>query len=74
MCAWQWDVSYEMPIRIEEGGFPYTTLKGKLLSNFKIISSVDHTLLGGQGLASLHVSMDHFNDDFKVGVSLKLQS
>jgi hypothetical protein len=70
----QWEVSYEMPIRIEDGGYPYTVLKGKLLKSLKIMSSVDHTLLNGQGIASLHVAIDHFNDDFKVGVSLKLQS
>ena len=76
-CLWslsQWDVGYEMPIRLEEGGFPYTTLKGKLLSSMKILSSVDHALLSGQGMVSLNVSIDHFNDDYKIGVGLKLQS
>jgi hypothetical protein len=55
-----------MPIRIEEGGFPYTTIKGKLLSSMKLLTSVDHALLSGQGQVSLHVSMDHFSDDYKV--------
>ena len=63
-----------MPIRIEDGGFPYTVLKGKLLNSMKILTSLDHTLLSGQGQVSLHVSLDHFNDDYKIGVSLKLQS
>ncbi len=68
MCCHQWDVSYEMPIRIEEGGFPYTTLKGKLNSGMKLLTSVEHALLSGQGMLGLHVSMDHFNDDYKVCV------
>ena len=70
----QWDVSYEMPIRLEDGSFPYTTLKGKLnMNTLKFITSVDHALLHGQGVASLYVAMDHFKEDYKVGVGIKLQ-
>lgn len=62
-----------MPIRIEDGGFPYTTLKTKLHSTLRIESSVDHTVLHGQGIVSLHASIDHFKDEHKFGVAFKLQ-
>jgi len=68
-----WDVGYEMPVRLEEGGFPYTTLKTKLHHNWKLESSVEHALLQGQGIVSLHASVDHPNDTHKFGVGLKLQ-
>lgn len=64
-----------MPIRLEEGSIPYTTLKGKLfLRSLRWVTSLDHMLLNGQGMASLYLSLDHFKEDYKVGVAVKLQS
>jgi hypothetical protein len=64
-----------MPIRLEDGVFPYTTLRGKVnMRSLKMVTSIDHTLLNGQGVASVMLSMDHFKEDYKVGVAIKLQA
>ena len=67
-----------MPIRVLqefETEHPYTTLKGKLnMRTLKLVTSIDHMLLGGQGIGSLLVSMDHFKEDYKIGVAVKLQA
>jgi hypothetical protein len=70
--------AYEMPIRIEEGSFAYTTVKGeaKVGETVKITTNVEHALLHGQGKVQLGASMDHANpsDPYKFGVGLQISS
>lgn len=74
LCV-QWDVSLEMPLRVEEGLGPYTTLKTNVnMRSLKVLSCVEHTMLQGQGIAALTLAMDHFKEEYKIGVSLKLQT
>lgn len=71
-------LGYEMPIRIEEGGFPYTIVKAEaqVSDRVKLVSQVEHMVLGGQGKATLGMTMDHWNpqDAYKFGIGLQLQA
>ena len=70
MCQWR------CRFRIQEArSGPYTTVKGKVnMRTLKTVASVEHIILNGAGLASVVLAMDHFKEEYKVGVGLRIQS
>ena len=68
-------LGYDMPIRLEEGTFPYTTLKGRFdCAEMRFVAGVEHTLLHGQGKVQLAFGLNHKREEYSFGLGLQMQA